>query len=272
MRHRGRVAATPSPTSSCTASQPAARSTTAATPPAAAMRLRLTRRNLPAGPAARRVLRHARAGRDADHRARCGRTGPTVSPTASPSGAYLVVVPHREPRCRPGACCVPQRRRPLRHLLPQPPHQRSHHCRQLPQRLALPAARRGRDSCDRSAATRSVCAKRCGRASGHLREALSGRPNAPARGRDPLPHRIAELQAVRGPVREPSCPDVGSRGAERITNTAHRGRAREPRHRQAASERGVTANAARASASSRANAPCPAATSRWRRRGRPSCC
>ena len=172
-------------------------------------RLRLGR-GLPARPAAGRVLRHARTGRDGRHRGGCRRRhdrgadrraqwrlpGRAAAPgTALPAGSRVL---HAQPW------------RPLLHLLPHAPHQRSGHGGQLPKRARRAGCPTPPNSCNRIAANSSGCAKRCGREHPDIYAKLyrAGRLRQQAVA-TLSPHQIAELQAVRGPIREPSCPDVG---------------------------------------------------------------
>ena len=136
--------------------------------------------------------------------------GTTVAPTAAPSGAYLVVLPHREPPCRPEAeFCTRSRgdhfytfspTLPINEAVTAVSYRNAPTCR-LPDPAEQLQQARGKQARVRETLRSEhpdIYAKlyRAGRLRQHAVATLS-------------PHQIAELQAVRGPIREPSCPDVG---------------------------------------------------------------
>ncbi|HTY97981.1 MAG TPA: hypothetical protein VMB91_13135 [Solirubrobacteraceae bacterium] len=134
----------------------------------------------------------------------------SVSATSSPSGAYLVVVPHREPRCQPGAVfCVHNSgdhyytsspTLPVNEAVTAIAYRDAPPCR-----LPDPAEQLEQERAD---ALRVRETLRGENRDIYTKLYRSGRlqPGAIA---TLSPRQIAELQDVRGPLREPSCPDVG---------------------------------------------------------------
>ncbi len=202
------VAETPSPTSSCTASPPAARSTTAATPPAVATA---------APPRPRPARRASCATCTSACSGRTRRTSPRWMPReARPS--------RRPPRpVAPTWSCCPTGNRPAARkpssaraavattTTPSPPPSPStkHHCRQLPKRAPcrLPDAAEQLQQ-ERASQVRVRETLRTEHPDIYAKLYRDGRLRQRAVA-TLSPHQIAELQAVRGPIREPSCPDVG---------------------------------------------------------------
>ena len=136
--------------------------------------------------------------------------GTTVAPTAAPSGAYLVVLPHREPPCRPEAeFCTRSRgdhyytfspTLPINEVITAVSYRNAQPCRLPDAAEQLQQERASQVRVRETLRTEhpDIYAKLY--RDGRLRQRAVANLS---------PHQIAELQAVRGPIREPSCPDVG---------------------------------------------------------------